>query len=89
MHSFIEVAASRCNRRRHALAQEHCAGELKGSSERRAHHCEAQRSQRERDSAARREAQALASAATMRFLHLVRPVMGLLPEVVMPDRKIP
>ena len=25
----------------------------------------------------------------MRFLHLVSPVMGLLPEVVMPDRKIP
>ena len=70
------------------IGPEHCAGELKGSSERRAHHCEAQRPQRERDSAARRDAQALASA-TMRFLHLVRPVMGLLPEVVMPDRKIP
>ena len=25
----------------------------------------------------------------MRFLHLIRPVMGLLPEVVHPDRKIP
>ncbi|KAJ1461408.1 protein translocase complex subunit [Pelagophyceae sp. CCMP2097] len=25
----------------------------------------------------------------MRFLHLIRPVMGVLPEVVMPDRKIP
>ena len=25
----------------------------------------------------------------MRFLHLIRPVMGLLPEVAQPDRKIP
>ena len=42
-----------------------------------------------RSDSQRQRAGAKKPHATMRFLHLVRPVMGLLPEVVMPDRKIP
>lgn len=36
--------------------------------------------------AARRERQR--SLVTMRFLHLIRPVMCVLPEVAQPDRKV-